>query len=136
MRSSTSRTDLNLWMAFVDEAKTHRLYAAFAIQAMSEGYPEAAEAFMEAAGAEVVHALAHLQALGAVKSTAENLRRVVEEEAVETDATYPRYIEEARSEGRLDAVKSFELALARERQHIRLFQDALAALETRSTSGD
>jgi VIT1/CCC1 family predicted Fe2+/Mn2+ transporter len=128
MRVPTTRTDLNLWLAFVDEAKTERIYAAYAAAAMAEGYPEAAEAFMEAAGAEIVHAMLHLQTLGAVKSTAENLRRVVEEEAVESEQTYPRYIEEARAEGRLDAVAAFELALARERKHIRLFQDALAAL--------
>src|SRR5450432_3061965 len=54
MQSQTTKTDLNLWLAFVDEAKTHRLYAAFAIQAMNEGHLEAAEAFMEAAGAEIV----------------------------------------------------------------------------------
>ena len=129
MQSQTSKTDLNLWLAFVDEAKTHRLYAAYAIQAMNEGHLEAAEAFMEAAGAEIVHAMTHLSTLGAVKSTAENLQRVVEEEAVESEQTYPRYIAEARSEGRLDAVRSFELALARERAHITLFQSALDALE-------
>ncbi|HEY4863371.1 MAG TPA: ferritin family protein, partial [Xanthobacteraceae bacterium] len=122
MPSQVSKTDLNLWLAFVDEAKTHRLYAAYAIQAMGEGHLEAAEAFMEAAGAEIVHAMTHLKTLGAVKSTAENLRSVVQEEAVESEQTYPRYIAEARAEGRADAVRSFELALARERQHIALFQ--------------
>lgn len=129
MQSHVSKTDVNLWLAFTDEAKTHRLYAAYAIAAMNEGHLEAAEAFMEAAGAEIVHAMTHLRTLGAVKSTAENLRRVVEEEALESEQTYPRYIAEAHAEGREDAVRSFELALARERQHIRLFQGALDALE-------
>ena len=105
MQSQTSKTDLNLWLAFVDEAKTHRLYAAYAIQAMNEGHLEAAEAFMEAAGAEIVHAMTHLNTLGAVKSTGENLQRVVEEEAIESEQTYPRYIAEARAEGRLDSLK-------------------------------
>src|ERR1700730_8201420 len=128
MPSQVSKTDLNLWLAFVDEAKTHRLYAAYAIQAMGGGHLEAAEAFMEAAGAEIVHAMTHLKTLGAVKSTAENLRSVVQEEAGESEQTYPRYIAEAGAEGRADAVRSFELALARERQHIALFQAALDAL--------
>jgi len=128
MQSQTTKTDLNLWLAFVDEAKTHRLYAAYAAQAMSEGHLEAAEAFMEAAGAEIIHAMTHLQTLGAVKTTAENLRHVVEEEAIESEHTYPRYIAEALAEGRHDAVRSFELALSRERQHIALFQSALEAL--------
>ncbi|MBV8222603.1 MAG: rubrerythrin family protein, partial [Candidatus Eremiobacteraeota bacterium] len=129
MRTEVSKTELNLWTAFMDEAKTHRLYSAYALQAMSEGYPRIAEAFMEAAGDEIVHALMHLRALGAVKSTAENLRHVVAEEGAETDLTYPRYIAEARAEGRADAVEGFELALARERAHVKLFEDALAEAE-------
>lgn len=128
MKSPVSKTDLNLWMAFVDEAKTHRLYSAFAQQAMREGHPEVAEAFMEAAGAEVVHALTHLQALGAVKSSAENLRQVVEEEAVESRVTYPRYIREAEADGRQDAIDSFRLALNREEHHTVMFKAALDTL--------
>lgn len=126
MQTGLSKTEINLWTAFMDEAKTHRLYAAYALQAMSEGYPEAAEAFMEAAGDEIVHALLHLRALGAVKSTVENLQQVVEHEAAETQLTYPRYIEEAKAEGRADALAGFTLAMAREREHVKLFEDALA----------
>jgi VIT1/CCC1 family predicted Fe2+/Mn2+ transporter/rubrerythrin len=129
MQTGVSKTEINLWTAFMDEAKTHRLYSAYALQAMSEGHPEAAEAFMEAAGDEIVHALLHLRALGAVKSTVENLRQVVEHEAVETQLTYPRYIEEAKAEGRADAVEGFTLAMAREREHVTLFKSALARVE-------
>jgi VIT1/CCC1 family predicted Fe2+/Mn2+ transporter/rubrerythrin len=129
MRTEVSKTELNLWTAFMDEAKTHRLYSAYALQAMSEGYPHVAEAFMEAAGDEIVHALLHLRALGAVKSTLENLRQVVEHEAAETELVYPRYIAEAKAEGRSDAVEGFELAMERERAHVKLFEDALAEVE-------
>ncbi|MBC5823996.1 MAG: VIT1/CCC1 transporter family protein [Candidatus Eremiobacteraeota bacterium] len=129
MKSSVSKTDLNLWVAFADEAKTQRLYAAYATQAMNEGYPEAAEAFMEAAGAEIVHAMAHLTALKAVKSTVDNLRRVIEDEARESALTYPRYIAEARAEGREDAVRAFALALRREEHHAALFARTLQRIE-------
>ena len=129
MRTEVSKTELNLWTAFMDEAKAHRLYSAYALQALSEGQPEAAEAFMEAAGDEIVHALMHLRALGAVKSTVENLRRVISEEAEETQRTYPRYIEEARAEGRHDALAGFELAMEREQQHVKLFESALDSVE-------
>lgn len=135
MKSPVSKTDLNLWMAFVDEAKTHRLYSAFAQQAMREGHPEVAEAFMEAAGAEIIHAMTHLQALGAVKSSAENLRQVVEEEAVESRVTYPRYIREAEDDGRQDAVDSFRLALNREEHHTVMFKAALDTLTAKVASG-
>jgi vacuolar iron transporter family protein len=124
-----SKTELNLWTAFADEAKTHRLYSAYALQAMAEGHPEAAEAFMEAAGDEIVHALQHLRALGAVKSTVQNLRQVIEHEGLETSLIYPRYIAEARAEGRQDAIAGFQLALERERHHVKLFEDALSKIE-------
>jgi len=129
MQTQISKTEVNLWTAFMDEAKTHRLYSAYALQAMSEGHPEAAEAFMEAAGDEIVHALLHLRALGAVKSTAENLRQVVEHEVAETQLTYPRYIEEAKADGRADAVEGFTVAMEREREHVALFKNALARVE-------
>jgi len=134
MKASVSKTDLNLWLAFVDESKTHRLYSAYAIHAMSEGHPEVAEAFMEAAGSEIVHAMVCLDALGAVKSSAENLRQVVEEEAVESRVTYPRYIREAEEEGRADAVSAFRLALEREEHHITLFSSALEKLNAKPSS--
>lgn len=47
-----TRTERNLWSAFIDEAKANRMYEAFAIKAMEEGYPEVAEVFMEASGSE------------------------------------------------------------------------------------
>jgi VIT1/CCC1 family predicted Fe2+/Mn2+ transporter/rubrerythrin len=132
MDTSVSKTEVNLWVAFADEAKAHSLYAAYAQAAMSEGLPKVAEAFMEAAGSEAVHAMAHLGSLGTVKSTAENLRRVIEEEAKESETNYPRYIAEAQREGRADAVASFQLALDRERYHVTLFQEVLRSLEQSS----
>ena len=132
MDASLSRTDVNLWVAFADEAKAQRLYAAYAQAALDEGYPYIAEAFMEAAGAEAVHAMAHLRALRAVKSTAHNLRRVIEDEARESETNYPRYIAEAQAEGRAEAVAAFQLALDRERHHVTLFQSALDGLPSPS----
>lgn len=122
------KTELNLWMTFTDESKAYRMYTAYAQQAMREGNYAAAEAFMEAAGSEVVHALAALRALGAVKSSAENLRRVIDEEAREAQTTYPRYLAEAKEEGREDAEAVFRLALDRERYHVDLFKRALEHL--------
>ena len=76
----TSRTNRNLWMAFVEEAKANRVYIAYAMRAVEEGHPEAAEVFWEVSGAETAHALAHLRVLGEVGATHDNLRRVIEEE--------------------------------------------------------
>lgn len=120
-----TRTERNLWSAFLDEAKANQRYVAFAIKAMEEGLPEAAERFMEASGSEAIHALAHLRVAGEVRSTVENLVAVIEEEAREVDIVYPRRIREAEEEGRLDAAESFRFAWRRERHHIQSLGRAL-----------
>jgi len=120
-----TRTERNLWSAFLDEAKANQRYVAFAIKAMDEGFPEAAEVFMEASGSEAIHALAHLRVAGEVHSTVENLLSVIEEEAREADIVYPRRIREALDEGRYDAAESFRFAWEREQHHIQALQKVL-----------
>ncbi len=95
---------------------------------MQEGSPEIAQLFMEAAGAETTHALNHLKAMGTVKSTKENVREAAEGENYEIEEMYPRFVKEAKSEGREDAAKSFELALEREKHHREMFREALKML--------
>jgi vacuolar iron transporter family protein len=119
----------NLWTAFLGEAKANRMYNAFAIKAMEEGHPEVAQLFWEVAGAETAHAISHLRTLGEVRSTAENLRLVVEEESFESGRMYPKMIEAAIAAGRPDAADSFRLAMEREHYHLKLFRDALTQLE-------
>jgi rubrerythrin len=95
---------------------------------MQEGSPEIAKLFMEAAGAETTHALNHLKVIGVVKSIMENIREAAEEENYEIEEMYPRFVKGARSEGRDDAVKSFELVLEREKYHREMFREALRKL--------
>ncbi|MBI4497737.1 MAG: VIT1/CCC1 transporter family protein [Chloroflexi bacterium] len=124
-----SKTDINLWTAFMDEGKAHHMYVAYAMKAMEEGHPEVAQVFMEVAGAETIHGVSHLRLTGSINDSLSNLRRVVEEEGYETATTYPRMIREAEAEGREDAVASFRLAMEREAYHQRVFQEALDRLE-------
>ena len=124
-----SRTDENLKIAFANESQTNIDYLAYAHQAIEEGLTEIAQLFLEAAGAEVVHALSHLKAMGAVRSTEENLREAVEGEDLEIISMYPKFIEEAEAEGREEAAKSFRLAFERERHHRTMFQQALRLLK-------
>lgn len=77
------KTDENLAAAFAGESKANRKYIAFAMKAMEEGRPEIAQIFLEAAGAETAHAISHLKAVGAVKSTEENLKEAAEGEEYE-----------------------------------------------------
>lgn len=123
-----SKTDENLKIAFADESQTNIEYLAYAHQAIDEELIEVAQLFREAAGAEVVHALTHLKALGAVNSTRENLREAAEGEDLEILSMYPKFIEEAEREGREEAARSFRIALEREKHHRSMFRQALKKL--------
>jgi vacuolar iron transporter family protein len=129
--SETSRTNRNLWIAFVEEAKANRQYEAYAMKAMEEGHPEIAEVFLEVAGAETVHALAHLRALGEIGTSYENLKTVIEEEIREASLMYPRMIRQAEAEGRYDAADVFRLAFEGETRHARLFQESFERLKAK-----
>jgi rubrerythrin len=78
-----SQTDQNLLEAFSGESQANRKYLAFAKKADQEGYPQVAKLFRAAAAAETVHAHAHLRALKAVKTTAENLKEAIDGETHE-----------------------------------------------------
>jgi rubrerythrin len=128
-----TRTEENLGAAFTAEARANRRYVAFAQQAMGEGYPEIAQLFLEAAGAETIHALNHLRVLGSIGSTAQNRDVAANGESYEINEMYPRYIREAEEDGRPDAAASFRLAWEREKHHRALFQQALKEVRTRTT---
>ena len=70
-----SKTERNLWSAFLGEAKANRTYVAYGIKGLEEGLPEVAAVFMEAAGAETVHGLIHFRVLGVMGPTLETLRK-------------------------------------------------------------
>ena len=123
------KTDENLRIAFANESQTNIEYLAYAHKAMDEGLMEIAQLFREAAGAETVHALSHLQAMGVVRTTKENLEEAAEGEDLEILSIYPKFIEEARSEGREEAAKSFTIAFEREKHHRAMFRQALRHLK-------
>jgi rubrerythrin len=124
-----SQTDENLKVAFADESQTNIEYLAYAHKAIDEGLTEIAQLFREAAGAEVVHALSHLKAIGAVKSTRENLIEAAESESLEIMSMYPKFIDEAEKEGRAEAAESFRIAFEREKHHRAMFRQAIKQLK-------
>jgi VIT1/CCC1 family predicted Fe2+/Mn2+ transporter/rubrerythrin len=130
-----SRTDANLLVALAGEADANRRYLAYGIQALTEGRPDVAQLFFEAAGAETIHALNHLRTMGAIRSTRENLRLAATGEVQEIEVVLPRMIREAEAEGRADAAASFRLALERELHHRDMFRWALAAFEGGDVGG-
>lgn len=124
-----SKTDANLQEAFAGESQANRRYLAFAKQADKEGYPQAAKLFRAAAEAETVHAHAHLRALGAVGTTAENLKDAVSGETHEYREMYPDMIAAAKEEGNKSAERSFTYANEVEKIHANLYQKALDNLD-------
>jgi rubrerythrin len=124
-----SQTDENLKIAFADESQTNIEYLAYAHRAIDEGFVEIAQLFREAAGAEVVHALSHLKAMGVVKTTRENLREAAEGESLQIISIYPKFIEEAEKEGRIEAAESFRIAFEREKHHRAMFRQAIKQMK-------
>ncbi len=123
------KTDDNLKIAFANESQTNIEYLAYAHKAIDEGLMAIAQLFREAAGAEIVHALSHLKAMGVIKTTKGNLREAAEGEDLEILSMYPKFIEEAESEGREEAAKSFSIAFEREKHHRAMFREALKRLD-------
>jgi len=129
LKDTSHQTLANLKKAFGGEAEANHKYLAFAATADKEGYPQAAKLFRAAASAEAVHALAHLRALGGVKSTRENLQEAIRGETYEFTSMYPEMIEAAVAEGEAEAQASFARANAVEQVHAQLYQKCLEELE-------
>lgn len=117
----------NLKEAFVGESQANRKYLAFAKKAEEEGYHQIAKLF-RAAAAETVHALNHLEAMGAIKTTEENLKEAIDGETHEFEEMYPSFIEEAKKEGEKQAAWSFDVANKVEMIHKQLYEKALENL--------
>ncbi len=118
----------NLKEAFAGESQANRKYLAYSKKAATEGYPQVAKLFKAAAEAETIHALAHFQAMGGVKTTLENLKDAVAGETYEYKEMYPPMLELATSDNHR-AKTMFGFALKAEEVHAKLYAKALAALE-------
>jgi rubrerythrin len=127
-----TKTDENLKAAFAGESQANRMYLAFAKKADEEGFPQIAKLFRAAAEAETVHALNHLQVMGQVKSTIDNLGTAVSGETHEFKRMYPEFITDAQKEGNKKAEMSFEYANKVEQIHAGMYQKALDALKNKT----
>lgn len=126
-----STTAQNLADAFAGESQANRKYLAFARQADEEGYSQAAKLFRAAAAAETIHALAHLEAMGGIRSTKENLEEALSGETYEFTDMYPGMIKTAEEEGHESAARSFNYANKVEQEHAALYQKALDNLDSK-----
>ena len=117
----------NLKDAFAGESQANRKYLAFAKKAEHEGFANVARLFRTAAEAETIHAHGHLDAMGGVASTAENLRAAIAGETYEFKEMYPPMIDQATAEQHR-ARRMFDYAARTEEVHARLYQLALEAV--------
>jgi rubrerythrin len=117
----------NLKDAFAGESQANRKYLAFAKKAEKEGFANVARLFRTAAEAETIHAHGHLEAMGGVASTAENLRAAIAGETYEFTEMYPPMISQATAEQHR-AKRMFDYAARTEEVHARLYQLALDAV--------
>jgi rubrerythrin len=119
----------NLKTAFAGESQANRKYLAFARRAEKDGYPQIAKLFRAAAEAETIHALSHLQNMGGVGSTIDNLKEAIAGETYEYSEMYPPMVEQAKSENH-KAKTMLDYANKAERVHADLYRQALDALQS------
>ncbi len=119
-----SKTMDDLKAAFAGESQANRKYLAFAKKADQEGFAQVAKLFRAAAEAETIHAHAHLQNMGGVKSTLENLTEAVAGETYEAKEMYPPMLAEAEAAKHV-AARMFKFAMLAESVHAKLYEQAL-----------
>jgi len=124
-----SNTQENLKTAFAGESQANRRYLFFADKAEKEGHPQIARLFRAVAEAETVHARNHLEVMGGVGSTRDNLGAAIQGENYEFMKMYPAFIEQAKAEANDKAQVSFDYANKVEKIHHGLYQKVLGALE-------
>jgi rubrerythrin len=138
---ATSTLD-NLQVAFDGESNAHAKYLAFARKADAEGYGRVAVLFRAAARAEQIHAGNHatvIRRLGAepraevraaeVRGTRENLQAAIAGETHEYETMYAGFLVQARADGDAAAERTFRFASEAEKEHARLYAEALAHLD-------
>jgi rubrerythrin len=121
--------DEDLKKAFSGESQANRKYLFWAEKAEKDGLPNIALMFRVIAEAETVHARNHFRTLGMIKSTADNLKMSRQGEHYEIKNMYPEMIENAKKEGNKSAERTFHYALEAEKEHEKMYQDAIDAAE-------
>ncbi len=124
------KTNENLKNAFSGESQASRRYDAYAKKAEQEGFQNISRLFRAAAQSETIHARAHLNALGEINNTPQNLRKAISGENYEHTSMYPQFINEAIDENQEKAAISFKYANESEKAHEKYFQEALGFAET------
>jgi len=124
-----SETEKNLWAAFAGESQANRKYLAFAKKAEDEGFKGVAKLFRAVAAAETIHARNHLEVVGGIKSTLENLKAAYGGEHHEFTIMYPEFLAKSKEEKEGNATRSFHWANEVEKVHGGLYEEAIKLAE-------
>ena len=123
-----AKTWQNLKDGFIGESQAHQRNLAFARKAEEEGLPQIAKLFRAVAAAEAVHAYNHLEFLGFIRETQENLDTAFQRESLAEIKMYPRFIAEANQEDAPEVALSFSHARDVEKEHGKLYEKAMQHL--------
>lgn len=140
--SVPAQTIKNLNTAFQGESNAANRYAVFAKKAEEEGYGQVAKLFHAASASEAIHRDTHKAAIlklgGTVDSfkldgvvtgtTAENLKAAIKGESYERDTMYPSFLATAKTDDAKPAIRALQFAAAAEKEHAKLYQQALDQL--------
>jgi len=138
----SEQTLKNLNSAWQGESNAANRYGKFAEKAVTDGHPQVAKLFRAAAASEAIHRDTHkasILELGGTATpfqldavtpgtTAENLQAAIKGETYERDTMYPGFLAVAKTDDAAPAIRAIEFALAAEKEHATLYQDALANL--------
>jgi len=119
----------NLRNAFAGESQAYMKYVIFAEEAEEEGFKNIARLFRAIAYAEQVHAKNHLQALGLIRLTSDNIKNAIEGERYEVEEMYPSYNAIAKLQNEKEAERTTNWALQAEKIHLTMYQKALKMVE-------
>ena len=133
---NNSKSMEDLKTAFAGESQANRKYLFFAEKADKEGHPQIARLFRAVAAAETVHARKHLEVMGGIGATADNLAAAVAGEHYEFSEMYPSFIKDAQKDDNVKAEVSFSRANDVEKIHHELFEAAIKALESKQEPGN
>lgn len=114
--------------AFAGESMAHMKYQHFADRADEEGLSEMARMFRAIAYAERVHAGNHLEVLGQIKSTSDNIQTCIDGETYEIEEMYPVFNATAKMQDEAGAVRSTHYALEAEKIHADWYRMAKEAV--------
>ena len=139
---ATELTIQNLQAAFKGETTASAKYEAYSKKAEEEGFHEIAMLYHAASVAENIHANNHkavLEEMGqtaptistefTVNSTKENLQDAISGESYESNKMYPGFMVTAKSANNKFASISFDYAYRTELKHLKMYKEALVALE-------